>query len=124
MTQTSSRFRTQLATDMKQGGETLKRRTNSFRNNYYCQVMAGLQSEAFCSDLTRHTLFTFFQNMLFGTYTDRGTKTCAGRPAALGHEQIDANTYAAWGVRRAPSGNEKHSQRRSAQSAGSLPCAF
>ena len=36
--------------------------------------------------------------MLFGTYTDRGTHTCAGRPGAKDHEQIDANTYASWGV--------------------------
>eukprot|EP00054_Salpingoeca_dolichothecata_P014721 m.83605 g.83605 ORF g.83605 m.83605 type:complete len:192 (+) comp21131_c0_seq4:19-594(+) len=36
--------------------------------------------------------------MKFGTYTDRGPQTCAGRPAALGHETIDAQTYAEWGV--------------------------
>jgi hypothetical protein len=34
----------------------------------------------------------------FGIYTDRGTQTCGGRPGALGHEQLDANTYAALGV--------------------------
>ena len=34
-------------------------------------------------------------NMLFGVYTDRGAKTCAGRPGAKGHETIDATTYAA-----------------------------
>lgn len=26
----------------------------------------------------------------FGVYTDRGTKTCAGRPGALGYEYLDA----------------------------------
>ena len=31
-------------------------------------------------------------------YTDRGTKTCGGRPAAEGHEAKDAQTYASWGV--------------------------
>ena len=41
--------------------------------------------------------------MLFGTYTDRGDQTCAGRPAALNHEKIDAETYASWGVRLAAS---------------------
>jgi hypothetical protein len=30
----------------------------------------------------------------FGVYTDRGTQTCAGRAAALGHEKQDAETYA------------------------------
>jgi len=38
------------------------------------------------------------KELLFGTYTDRGTKTCAGRPGAQDHEQIDAKTYAEWGV--------------------------
>jgi len=38
------------------------------------------------------------KGMLFGTYTDRGPQTCAGRPAAQDHEAIDAQTYADWGV--------------------------
>jgi len=36
--------------------------------------------------------------LLFGIYTDAGTATCEGRPGTLGHEQQDADTYAAWGV--------------------------
>ncbi|CAJ1371411.1 unnamed protein product [Effrenium voratum] len=38
------------------------------------------------------------KGLLFGTYTDRGELTCAGRPGAARHEEIDAQTYAAWGV--------------------------
>eukprot|EP01084_Bolivina_argentea_P276108 471031_1 len=34
----------------------------------------------------------------FGLYTSRGNTTCAGRPASWGHEQLDADTYSAWGV--------------------------
>lgn len=34
----------------------------------------------------------------FGIYTDRGNKTCAGRPGSGGYEQIDANFYASSGV--------------------------
>jgi alpha-galactosidase len=30
--------------------------------------------------------------------SDRGYKTCAGRPGSLNYETKDANTYAAWGV--------------------------
>ncbi|MDT4901579.1 MAG: alpha-galactosidase [Pseudonocardiales bacterium] len=33
-----------------------------------------------------------------GIYEDAGTKTCAGYPGSLGHEQTDANDFAAWGV--------------------------
>ena len=34
----------------------------------------------------------------FGIYSDAGTRTCVGKPGGLGHEVIDALTYAAWGV--------------------------
>jgi len=34
----------------------------------------------------------------FGLYSDAGYKTCAGRPGSLGYEDIDAATYANWGV--------------------------
>ena len=37
-------------------------------------------------------------NMSFGIYTDRAGKTCGGRVASLGHEALDAKTYASWGV--------------------------
>src|ERR1019366_2437313 len=33
-----------------------------------------------------------------GIYEDDGTATCAGFPGSLGHEQQDANTFAAWGI--------------------------
>ena len=38
------------------------------------------------------------QGFKFGIYTDRGNLTCAGRPGAGGHEILDANTFASWGV--------------------------
>jgi alpha-galactosidase len=38
------------------------------------------------------------RGLLFGIYTDVGTMTCQRRPGSLGHEQQDAETYAAWGV--------------------------
>lgn len=34
----------------------------------------------------------------FGIYSTAGTKTCAGYPASLGYEEIDAETFAEWGV--------------------------
>jgi alpha-galactosidase len=33
-----------------------------------------------------------------GIYGDAGTKTCAGYPASLGNEELDAQTWAEWGV--------------------------
>jgi alpha-galactosidase len=33
-----------------------------------------------------------------GLYADAGTATCAGYPGSLGHERIDAQTWADWGV--------------------------
>jgi alpha-galactosidase len=34
----------------------------------------------------------------FGLYTDVGPMTCQGRPGSLGYEEVDAVTYAEWGV--------------------------
>jgi alpha-galactosidase len=38
------------------------------------------------------------RGLAFGIYTDAGSLTCQGRPGTLGHEDQDAQTYAAWGV--------------------------
>jgi alpha-galactosidase len=38
------------------------------------------------------------KGLKFGLYSSAGTKTCAGRPASLGYETIDAETYASWKV--------------------------
>lgn len=34
----------------------------------------------------------------FGTYSDEGTKTCGGYPGTKDHEEVDAQTFAEWGV--------------------------
>jgi len=34
----------------------------------------------------------------FGIYSDEGTKTCGGYPGSKGYEEIDAQTFADWGV--------------------------
>lgn len=33
-----------------------------------------------------------------GIYSSAGTKTCAGYPASIGYESIDAATFASWGI--------------------------
>eukprot|EP01118_Nematostelium_gracile_P014232 TRINITY_DN549_c0_g1_i1.p1 TRINITY_DN549_c0_g1~~TRINITY_DN549_c0_g1_i1.p1 ORF type:complete len:380 (-),score=100.50 TRINITY_DN549_c0_g1_i1:27-1166(-) len=38
------------------------------------------------------------KGLKFGLYSDAGLQTCAGRPGSLGFEEIDAKTYASWGV--------------------------
>ena len=38
------------------------------------------------------------KGLKFGIYTCCGTKTCGGRPGSYGYEEIDAQTYAEWGV--------------------------
>ena len=38
------------------------------------------------------------KGLLFGLYSDSGTKTCAGRPGSLFYEKEDAETYAKWKV--------------------------
>jgi alpha-galactosidase len=38
------------------------------------------------------------KGLKLGIYGDAGTNTCAGYPGSLGHETLDAQTYADWGV--------------------------
>jgi alpha-galactosidase len=38
------------------------------------------------------------KGLKLGIYEDAGTLTCAGYPGSLGHEQVDAQTFADWGV--------------------------
>lgn len=38
------------------------------------------------------------KGLKFGIYGDFGTKTCAGYPGTLNHMEIDAETFAEWGV--------------------------
>ena len=38
------------------------------------------------------------KGLKFGLYSDAGTATCQKRPGSKGHEEIDAQTYAEWGV--------------------------
>jgi alpha-galactosidase len=42
--------------------------------------------------------FMHQKGLKFGLYSDAGSMTCQKRPGSLGFEQIDANTYAEWGV--------------------------
>jgi len=38
------------------------------------------------------------KGLKFGIYSCAGTHTCAGKPASFGYEEIDAQTFAGWGV--------------------------
>lgn len=38
------------------------------------------------------------RGLKLGIYSDRGTATCAGRAGSEGYEELDAESYAAWGV--------------------------
>eukprot|EP00040_Diaphanoeca_grandis_P019806 m.104901 g.104901 ORF g.104901 m.104901 type:complete len:660 (+) comp27602_c1_seq1:1807-3786(+) len=38
------------------------------------------------------------KGLLFGIYGARGNLTCQGRPGSLGFEELDAQTFASWGV--------------------------
>ena len=53
---------------------------------------------AFPDGMTAVGDYIHSKGLKFGIYTDRGTKTCDGRPAAQGYEAQDAHTFASWGV--------------------------
>ncbi|HEX7309336.1 glycoside hydrolase family 27 protein [Lentzea sp.] len=38
------------------------------------------------------------QGLKFGIYSSAGSRTCEGRPASRDHEEVDARTFAEWGV--------------------------
>jgi alpha-galactosidase len=38
------------------------------------------------------------RGLKLGIYSDSGSKTCAGRPGSYGYEEIDAKTWASWGI--------------------------
>ena len=38
------------------------------------------------------------RNLKFGIYSDAGNATCGGYPGSLGYEEIDAATFASWGI--------------------------
>ena len=38
------------------------------------------------------------RGLKLGLYADVGTKTCAGYPGSLNHVQVDATTFAEWGI--------------------------
>ncbi|KAL6751317.1 glycoside hydrolase superfamily [Haematococcus lacustris] len=38
------------------------------------------------------------KGLLFGVYSDTGNHTCEGYPGSWGYEELDARTYAEWGV--------------------------
>ncbi len=38
------------------------------------------------------------KGLKFGIYTDAGRRTCEGRPGSYGYEDLDAKSYAQWGV--------------------------
>lgn len=54
--------------------------------------------ERFPSGMKALADYVHSKGLKFGLYSDAGTKTCAGRPGSKGHEELDARTYAEWGV--------------------------
>ena len=55
-------------------------------------------AERFPSGIKALGDYVHSKGLLFGIYSDAGSKTCAGRPGSHGYEFQDARTYASWGV--------------------------
>ena len=54
--------------------------------------------EKFPSGIKALADYMHSNGLKLGIYSDAGEKTCAGRPGSLNYEEIDAKTYAEWGV--------------------------
>jgi len=57
-----------------------------------------IHSNAKFPDMKALADYVHSKGLKIGIYSGPGTKTCAGFPASLGHEEQDANTYAEWGI--------------------------
>jgi alpha-galactosidase len=55
-------------------------------NGHFPDISSGLEQ------------YVHAQGLKFGIYTSPGPTTCAGFTGSRGHEQLDADTYAKWGV--------------------------
>ena len=55
-------------------------------------------SEAFPNGIKPLVDYAHSKGLKFGIYSDAGYYTCEGRPGSLGYEEIDAKTYAEWGI--------------------------
>jgi alpha-galactosidase len=60
------------------------------------KIMADAQR--FPSGMKALSEYIHSRGLKFGLYSDAGTATCQGRPGSHGYEEIDAKTYAEWGV--------------------------
>ncbi|MEU4240860.1 NPCBM/NEW2 domain-containing protein [Actinoplanes sp. NPDC026619] len=52
----------------------------------------------FPSGIAGTAAYVHGKGLKLGIYGDAGTNTCAGYPGSLGHETLDAQTFADWGV--------------------------
>jgi alpha-galactosidase len=58
----------------------------------------GTDPQRFPSGIKALADYVHSKGLKLGVYSDVGTKTCAGYPGSLGHEEQDAKSYASWGV--------------------------
>ena len=80
-------------------------------------------AETFPSGIPALADYIHSKGLKFGIYSCAGTHTCGGKPASFRHEEIDARTFAEWGVDYLkydfcffpPEGNGPASYRRMAQ---------
>nr|CAI5822227.1 unnamed protein product [Callosobruchus analis] len=54
--------------------------------------------QRFPSGIKNLSDYIHIKGLKFGIYGDYGTYTCAGYPGSKGHLQVDADTFAEWGV--------------------------
>ncbi len=54
--------------------------------------------DRFASGMKTLADYVHGKGLKFGLYSDAGTGTCEKRPGSKGHEELDARTYAEWGV--------------------------
>ena len=71
----------------------------------------------FPEGMANFSRYVHSHGLKLGLYTDRGTKTCLGKPGSYGYEKVDAQQYAEWEIDylkedncKAPGGANNHTE--------------
>jgi len=85
-----------VATGMKDAGYTFVNIDDTWEGERDASGVIHTNSKF--PDMKALADYVHSKGLKIGIYSGPGTKTCAGFPASLGHEEQDAKTYAEWGI--------------------------
>lgn len=86
------------ANGMKEAGYEFVNLDDCWQIGRYPDGRIMVDSVRFPSGIKALADYVHSKGLKLGIYSDVGLKTCAGRPGGYGYEELDARTYAEWGI--------------------------